>query len=109
MWTKEEIDKLNVVRNLVILAHLKKWGFPDNSSDRAKVLHALRLKKEINYPVTYDGLAIFLPEFTKLYPQEKIIKNACEVITGKEDYFKEVLSSDLSDEEKEILLLSIPF
>ena len=109
IWPSDELNNLNNMSNLVILAHLKKRGFPDNTEDRAKVLHALRLRKENNYPVTYEGLAEFLPEFADLYPQDEIIKNATDVITGKDDYFKEVLSSFLSNEQKEILLLSIPF
>ena len=104
----DKVDKLNDISNLAILIALKKYGFPDDSSKRAKIIHALRLKQENNYPLDYDGLAEFLPGFSALYPQEEIINNATAVITGKEDYFKEVLSSDLTEEQKEILLLSIP-
>lgn len=107
-WQKEELENLNNMSNLVILGHLKKRGYPESEEDRAKVIHALRLKKENNYPITYEGLSEFIPETISLYPKEKIVENACKVITGKQDYFKEVLNSSLTDEEKEILLLSIP-
>lgn len=93
--------------SVTLMSELKKQGFPEDKLLRSRIFNRLKDTKAGDYPVTYEGLRVFLPELNKLYPEAEL-KKAITTIGGG-DYKKNISSiKTLSVDEKALLLFILP-
>lgn len=94
--------------NVSILVLLKKYGMPTDIVTRAKFFRRLNNLRPGDYPVSYEGLKIYYPELTNLYPEAELKEKIASVTTGSN--YRTAISENthFREDEKALMLFILP-
>ena len=94
--------------NLMLLLYLDKYGLPEDTNERTRLLALFNRKNLNNYPLSYEAVCQYNEEFARKYNPEILTNLIRHSIFGQREYKEELMSSDLTNEEKAILLFALP-
>ena len=101
-------DNYTADDSLQYLLSIKKQGMPSSAENRTSLLRAISNRTPGHYPITYEGMCQYSQEFAVLYSQERVLGLIRRCITGAKPFMEEIQSSDLSPEEKALLMFVLP-
>lgn len=94
--------------NLMLLLYLDKYGLPEDTNERTRLLALFNRKTNGNYPLSYEAVCQYNEEFATKYNPEVLTNLIKHSIFGQREYKEELMDSDLTNEEKAILLFALP-
>ena len=93
---------------LKIALTIRDYGMPNNETQREELLKILSIRRPGDYPVSYDGMLECSENFASLYSIERTTTLIKDCIKGERSYMDEIRNSNLTGEEKALLMFVLP-
>lgn len=108
-WKENENIIDGNVDTLKLAYLIKKYGLPDDTELRTKILLNLNINNEDNYKIDYFKLCDCCDNFKNTYPFiEKVLPLIKDNISMKSNYIEEINQADISNEYKALLFFVLP-
>jgi hypothetical protein len=101
-------DSFTAADSLQYLMALKTQGIPTSAENRTRLLEEFAKRGEGFYPISYEGVCQYCPQFAAVYSQDRMLSLIRRCITGAKPYMTEIAESGLSGEEKALLYFVLP-
>lgn len=83
-------------------------GMPESSLQREAILRIFSTRKPGEYPIVYRSMVECSERFATMYDENRVIKLVRDHITGSRSYVEDIKDSNLSGEEKALLMFYLP-